>query len=139
MAGKDAFGTSISKGDGEAIEVFSAVGNVTSISLPSLERETYDVTAHDSTDGWREFIGGLKDGGEVSFDVNYDPNEHVPLTMADTAETDPSNWEVAFPSGALWAFAAILTSSEADAPHDGQLEGSITLKISGAPVFTAAV
>jgi hypothetical protein len=30
-------------------------------------------SSHDSTGQWREFIGGMKDAGELSMDINYDP------------------------------------------------------------------
>lgn len=138
MSGTNAFGTTISKGDGSDPQDYTAVGSVLSISGPSLERETYDVTAHDSTDGWREFIGGLKDGGEVEFDVNYDPDEHAPLTLDDFEGDDPIAWELAFPSGSTWEFDGILTSAESEAPHDGKLEGSFTIKVSGKPTFSEA-
>jgi hypothetical protein len=56
---------------------FTEIANVTSISGPSISRNVYDVTAHDSTDSYMEFIGGLKDGGELSFDLNWDPGDQT--------------------------------------------------------------
>lgn len=138
MSGNNAFGTSLSKGDGAETEVFTAVGNVTSVSGLSLSRESIDVTAHDSTDGWREHIPGLKDGGEVTVDLNFDPNEHVELGLDDFALDANSNWELAFPTGAKWEFSGHVTSDESDAPHDGKLSGSITVKVSGKPTFVPA-
>jgi predicted secreted protein len=140
MSGIDAFGSTLARGDGATpTEVFTALARVTNISGPGRSRETYDVTAHDSPDGWREFIGGLKDAGEVSFDLNFNPAVHVPIADAEYAKATPTNWKLTFPEGSVWAFAAILTSDESSAPHDGKLEGSVTLKISGKPTFTAGV
>ncbi|MCI0687121.1 MAG: hypothetical protein L0Y54_07800, partial [Sporichthyaceae bacterium] len=76
MAGIDAFGTVLKRGDGGSPENFTAIGRSTSISGPGLSRETLDVTAHDSPDQWREFQGGLRDGGELTVDINYDPTAH---------------------------------------------------------------
>lgn len=139
MAGLDAFGTQLQRGDGATPEVFTPLANVTDITPPGIERETYDVTAHDSPDAWREFIGGLKDGGEVEIDINYDPREHDAL-IADFADTAPRNYKCVWP-GTLgnWAFGAILTNFEPEAPHDDKLAASAKFKVSGKPVLTPGV
>ena len=138
MAGTDAFGTSLSRGDGAEPEVFTAIANITALTPPGISRETLDVTAHDSPDGYMEFIGGLKDAGEVSFDVRYDPSVHDVL-VDDFEAAEPIDYEVAFPDGTVWAFSAILTGFESDAPYDDVLSASLTLKVSGKPVITPAV
>lgn len=76
MAGRDGFGTELRRGDGAGPEVFEPIGNVGIFSGPNSERETYDVTAHDSPPNFREFISGLIDGGEVSVECHYDPDKH---------------------------------------------------------------
>jgi predicted secreted protein len=137
MAGLDAFGTQLQRGDGATpTETFTPLANVTDITPPGIERETYDVTAHDSEDAWREFIGGLKDGGEVEIDINYDPREHDSL-IADFADAMPRNYKIVWP-GTLgnWAFKAILTNFEPEAPHDDKLAASLTFKVSGKPTIT---
>ncbi|MDX3689952.1 phage tail tube protein [Streptomyces europaeiscabiei] len=136
MAGLDAFGTQLQRGDGATPEVFTPLANVTDITPPGIERETYDVTAHDSEDAWREFIGGLKDGGEVELDLNYDPREHDSL-LSDFADAVPRNYKVVWP-GTLgnWAFKAIITNFEPEAPHDDKLAASVTYKVSGKPTIT---
>lgn len=139
MAGLDAFGIALKRSDmatpGPA--VFTAIANVTSVSGPEIERETYDVTAHDSPDGWREFIGGLKDGGEVSVEVNYDPRIHDDL-VADFDDVEPRDYKMTFP-GTLgeWAFSAILTGFSQEAPVDDKLSAELTFKVSGKPTITA--
>lgn len=84
-----------------------------------------------------EFLGGLKDPGEVSFDVNYDPSEHDKL-VDDFEEDNPVNYEVAFPDGTVWAFGAILTGFEPEAPYDDKLTASLTLKVTSKPEITPA-
>ncbi|MGA5669017.1 phage tail tube protein [Streptomyces pseudogriseolus] len=137
MAGLDAFGTQLERGDGAGTEVFTPIANVTNITPPGIERETYDVTAHDSPDGWREFIGGLKDGGEVEIELNYDPREHDVL-VSDFEDSDPRNYRIVFP-GTLgqWAFKAIMSGFESEAPHDDKLSATVTFKVSGKPTITA--
>lgn len=138
MAGLDAFSTSLSRGDGSgADETFEPIANITSLTPPGISRETLDVTSHDSPNGYMEFLGGLKDPGEVSFDVNYDPAEHDKL-VEDFEEDNPVNYEVAFPDGTVWGFGAILTGFEPEAPYDDKLTASLTLKVTSKPEITPA-
>lgn len=138
MAGIDGFGTTLAKGDGAATEVFSPIANVTSITAPGLARDTVETTAHDSPDQYREFLGGLKDPGEVSADVNYDPSAHDSF-VDDLDTTDPINYQITFPDGTIWEFGALLTGFEASAPMDDKLGASLTWKVTGKPTITPAV
>lgn len=139
MSGIDAFGIALQRGDGVTpTEGFAAIAKITNLSGPEIERETYDVTAHDSDDGWREFIGGLKDGGEVSVEINYDPDTHDVL-VADFEDVNPRNYKMVFPTqagGGNWAFKAILTGFSQEAPVDNKLSAELTFKVSGKPTIT---
>jgi predicted secreted protein len=137
VAGIDGFGTQLKRGDGADPEVFTAIANITSINPPNMSRETIDLTTHQSADGWMEFKGALKDGGEVSSDVNYDPAQHDTL-VADFEDDDPRNYQIVFPDDAstTWSFAAILTGFEPEAPYDDKLAASLTWKVSGKPTLS---
>ncbi|MEU7617186.1 phage tail tube protein [Micromonospora rifamycinica] len=137
MAGIDGFGTQFKRGDGASPEVFTALANVTNIGGPGLSRETLDVTAHDSPDAWMEFTGSLKDGGEVSLDVNYDPALHDDL-VADFDDDEPRNYKVTFPTSPAvnWGFGAVMTGFEPSAPYDDKLTATLTFKVSGKPTLS---
>lgn len=136
MPGLNAFGTELQRGSGTGTETFTPIANVTSIKGPELSRETIDVTAHNSTDAWMEFVGGLKDGGEVSLDVNYDPALHDAL-VADFDDVDPRNYKLSFPvtPAVVWSFSAIMTEFSSEAPYDDKLAASLTFKVSGKPTI----
>lgn len=139
MTGMDAFGTTFARGDGTTpTEVFTTLAGVSNIGGPGMSRETIDVTAHDSPDGYREFIGGLRDAGEISIDLNYRPEVHDSL-VEDLDAENPINYKLTFPDGTEWAFPAILTEFEPEAPIDDKLAASATYKVSGKPVITPAV
>ena len=129
MAGEDGFGTQLQRFNGATFEV---IASLTSISGPGIKRETIDVTAHDSPNGWMEFLGGLKDGGEVSFDMNRRPSVHDVL-VADFEDDEPRSYRVEWRSGAAWTFDGILTSYEPDSPYDDKLSCAATLKVTGQP------
>jgi predicted secreted protein len=137
MTGKNGFGTALARGNDAGPEVFANIAGITNISAPSLSRETLDVTGHDSADAAREFRGGLKDGGEVSIDINYDPSVHDVL-VADFDDEDPRNYKIVFPDTTEWGFAAIMTGFSPSAPHDDKLSASVTFKVSGMPAITPA-
>lgn len=132
----NAFGTELQRGDGAETEVFTAIGNVVNIQGPGIERETIDTTAHDTTNGWRTYIGGLKDAGEIELEVNYDPAVHDVL-MADLDDDEPRNYKLVFPTtpSVTWTVALILTGFEQEAPHDDKLSADITFKVSGKPTL----
>jgi predicted secreted protein len=137
MAGQDGFGTKLKRGDGETPEVFTEIADVTSLSPPALSRETLDVTSHGSPNGWMEFLGGLKDPGEVSADINYQPVFHD-ILVDDFDDTEPRNYQIVFPDAdaTTWAFGAILTGFEPDAPYDDKLAASLTFKVTGKPTIS---
>lgn len=137
MSGMDGFGTSLARGNGADPEVFAVIAGVTNISGPGISREVLDVTGHDSPDAYREFLGGLKDPGEVSADINYRPAVHDQF-VDDLDDEEPRNYKLVFPDGTEWAFPAILTNFEPTAPMDDKLTASITWKVSGKPEITEA-
>lgn len=137
MSGVDGFGTVFQRGNGATPEVFEALANSTKISPPGLKRETIDTTAHDTPYGWMTFIGGLRDGGEVSIDLNYDPGVHDEL-VADLDDPLPRNYRIVFPDDldTTWNFQAVMTGFEPDAPYDDKLTASVAFKVSGKPTFS---
>ncbi|GFH38917.1 phage tail tube protein [Streptomyces pacificus] len=137
MGGMDGFGVQLKRGDGEVSETFTAIADVTNLSGPGLSRETLDVTSHGSPDAYMEFLGGLKDAGEVSADINYQPAVHDVL-VDDFDDPAPRNYQIVFPdSGATtWTVKAILTGFEPEMPYDDKATASLTFKISGKPTLS---
>ncbi|MEV4936347.1 phage tail tube protein [Streptomyces zaomyceticus] len=141
MAGKDAFGTQFLR-DTTGSGSFAVIANVTDISGPSRSREAIEVTAHDSPNKYREFIKGLKDGGEVEITLNYDPTatSHAALD-GDFEEDDLRDYQVVIlPNTAdehTWEFAGLITDMGDEYPTEDKMERSVTFKISGKPTLTA--
>ncbi|MGH3933639.1 MAG: phage tail tube protein [Pseudonocardiaceae bacterium] len=136
MAGVDGYGVQLQRSDMLGSPTFTAIANVSSLGGPEMERETYDVTAHDSPDGWREFVGGLKDGGEVSLEVYYDPDDHDFL-IADFGDNNARDYKVVWPQGlGTWSFKAFMTGFSPEAPVDDKLAAEVTFKVTGKPVIT---
>lgn len=141
MAGKDAFGSQFLR-ETAVVDTFEVVANVTDISGPSRSREAIEVTAHDSPDKYREFIKGLKDGGEVEITLNYDPAAATHTSLdADFEEDDLRSYQVIMLPGEsdehTWEFSGLITDLGDAYPTEGKMERTATFKISGKPVLTA--
>jgi hypothetical protein len=135
------FGTLLKIGDGGATEVFTTVAEVTSITGPSLQLGTQDVTSHSSAGTFREFQATLIDPGEVTFTIWYDPNEatHGAATglIKDMLDRTLRNFKLEMPTTptVTASFAAFVTTAPLSFPIDGAMEADVTLKISGPVTF----
>jgi predicted secreted protein len=132
------YGVTLAFGNGDGPpETFTTVAElIDALEGPNLAADAIEVTAH-SDSGWRTFIPGLKDAGEVSASVNLIPDNstHDPSTGLISMIGVQGNWKVTFPDTTTATFSAILTAFEPSSPLDDRLTASITLKLSGAPTW----
>ena len=139
MSGLSAFGTIFTLGSTGSTGV---IGNLTGISGPGISADTIDVTSHDSTNGYRQFVAGVIDGGEVTLEGNL-LTAGAGDEMLELAETRANVcFRVKFPTasgstGWDWLFAGSLNSFETDAPFDDQVSFSAGVKLTGQPFMTS--
>jgi predicted secreted protein len=131
MSGLDAFGTTLSYFD----STYIPIARITSLSLPGMSRETYDVTSHDSTGKWREFVAGVKDAGDISGSINLIPGTDFTIFSTLFGEETAYTWQIITPDGQIVEFDGFLTAFSGDAPFDGKFEADFTIKITGAVTF----
>jgi predicted secreted protein len=141
MAGIDAFGTQFLR-DTTGGGVFAVVANVSDLSGPSRAREAIEVTAHDSPDQYREFVKGLKDGGEITLTLNYDPGNATHQALDDDFEEDAlRDYQIIVLPGEAdehtWEFSGLITALSDSYPIDDRMEREATFKVSGKPTLTA--
>jgi predicted secreted protein len=142
VSGKDAFGTQF-KRDTTGAGVFAAIASISDISGPERTREEIEVTAHDSPDQYKEYVKGLKDGGEVSLTLNYDPGQPTHRELdGDFEEKELRAYQVVVLPGdadeLTIQFNAMITSLSEAYPVDDKMEMEVTVKISGKPTRTYA-
>lgn len=131
-------GATFAKGDGGGSEVFTALAEVTSITPPNLSRDTVDATHMGSTDRWREYVAGLRDGGEVGIELNFDPGGSAQTALFASFNSNAAgNWKITFPDATEWTFSAFLTSISPAVPLDGKMTLSAGFKVNGKPAFMA--
>ena len=69
------------------------IAEVNSISGPSMTRETIDVTSLDSVGGYREFIAGFRDAGNVQLAMNF-TRATYDLMKTDFEDDTAQNYEI---------------------------------------------
>ena len=141
MAKSAAKGVVIAVSDG-VIPTFNPIGQVFSLSGPSLSADTVDVSAHDSASFYREFVNSFRDGGEISMGIRWDP------ALASHGETGDgllnlferdvfTDIEITWPNPAadVWTLSIFVTGYEPSADFDAALEATVTFKVTGVPIF----
>lgn len=138
MAGNVAFGTQLKLG-GTAGTV---IVNVTNIQGPGMSAESIDMSAHDSASAWREFATSLLDAGELTLDLNWDPNAATHKNSAggllkQFTDRATSTYALIFPTSpaVTWTFSAHVRNFAPQAPFDDKLSAQVTLKLTGAPTL----
>lgn len=125
-AAKHSYGTVLKKAS-------ITIAEVVDISGPELKKDTVEVTHLLSPNRYKEYLSSLRDGGEVTFKLNFQPNEstHKELTASYNADA-PENWSIVWSDGTTWGpFSATITSLSPAAAKDKALECSATLKLVG--------
>ena len=130
-------GTSITGPGGLIAQVFAIAG-------ATLSADTVDVSDHESAKFYREFVNTFRDAGEVTLGLRFDPAEATQSEVANGLialfELDvSSSYTILWPNtgASTWVFDAFVTGYEPSADFDADLEATITLKLTGDPVYTA--
>ena len=131
-----AFGTKF-KWDGKVVAALKNIGGV------EISVDTVDTTAHDSEGGFKEFIAGLMDAGEVPISGFYeyaDTDGQIAMVTDCTARLIKQA-VIEFPAstGTSWTFNGLITNIKVgDNPTDDGIPFSATVKVSGKPILTIA-
>lgn len=135
MAGVSAFGT-VWAVSNDAGVTYTSVADVTEVSVLDSSADTIDTTAHDTADGWRTFIGGVKDPGELKMSLNYDPAVHGDIFDLLGEDGIKHKITLADAGAAVVTFEGIVTGFSVGAPYDDKMSGEVTIKVSGKPTVT---
>lgn len=114
--------------------VYYELGEVTNITPPNAKTDQVDVTHMKSPDRGREFISGLKDGGETSIDFNYIPGgATADFVAAWRASSENRSVKLSFPADAeVWTFPGFPLGFAVTLGVAEVVKGSLNLKVAGA-------
>ena len=120
------------------------VAEVISISLPNPQVSDVEATHFNSPGRAREYIPGLIENGEITFGINFDAGS-ASDTLINSALNDdtPRDIMVSVPTvsgvNQEFTFPGIVKGYEKTIPIDDRQTATITVRVAGAVVQTAAV
>lgn len=132
MAAVAAFGTTLTWNS-------QTVAKLSSISGVELAIDSIETSTHQSTSGFKEFLAGMRDGGEVTIEGFFDTadtNGQIAMFTDAAAGTQRTAVITGPSSGYTLTFTAFLTRIKiGDNAKDGAVGFSASLKITGVPVL----
>lgn len=115
----------------------NAIGGLTDANISGTDVSMIDITDHGSTSGYKEYVGGLKDGGTLEFSGNF--------KIADTGQVylraNPgatAAFVLTFSDGSTATGSGVVGPFSPTNPLDGKVGFTCSLKISGPVVYAAA-
>jgi predicted secreted protein len=110
------------------------------IGGPAMKADMKEASNMLSPNTYKEFIAGLREGGDVTFEGNYVPKEST--NSQTTLRTDfengtASSWTIVLAGGlGTWTFTAFVMSLTPAYPLDDRIVVSGVLRITGKPLLT---
>ena len=117
------------------------IGALRSIGEVQLTADEIDVTTLDSEGGYKEFLQGFKDSGEIALEgfltKNGDEGQQELKTLYDSGETKET--VITFPDNSTLTFNSWVKGVTFGATDvDGAVGFGATLRVTGAVTYTAA-
>lgn len=129
------YGAKFELDDGSTGGNFVELAEVYDITPPSDNIDVIDATHMGSPNATREFIIGLNDPGECSFEMNFIPGSDADEAIQDwKAARERRDCRITFPNQVTWTFAGILTGYEPAVPTEDKMTATVTIKVTGSYV-----
>lgn len=116
---------------------FTALAEINSIGGPDKSRSTIDTTSLDTDEGYRTFIAGFRDSGQITLAMNFSRASYELLD--DDFESDDLAWyQIALPDSesTKLTFQGLVVNLSAAVPMDDKVTADATIKISGKTYLT---
>lgn len=119
------------------------LAEIISVTPPNSQTEDVNATHMKSPNRRMEYIAGLIDDGEGTFEMNYVPGSATDLLIqAAVTAGDARAYKIVVPDGANgWEISGtcIVKGYERNIPVDDRMTATMTVRFSGAPTEAAAV
>ncbi len=111
---------------------YGELAEVVTIGGPNRTSEEIDVTHLRSVGGYREFIRGFKDGGELPMELNYVPGSiSQAAILAEFESGVVRSRRLFYPDGATSTFNAFVKGSAQSANTGAKLPLNVTFRVVG--------
>lgn len=115
------------------------IGYMVDIGYSGISMDTLEVTSHDSSNYFKEFVAGLLDGGEVTITLRFIPGDTTgqKYLWADIKARTERQVIITLPDATTWTFNALATKfGDFTMGDEESVQGSLTLKVTGEPTFS---
>lgn len=112
--------------------VWVTTGETTSITLPPISRDAIDCSHECAPNEWRTSIPGLKNGGEVTVDLNFTNLQYI-LLRDELSTNVPYFRRIVFPDGTAIQFSAFLTGLDSALTVGDKQSASARFKVIAEP------
>lgn len=138
MAAEKSLGTTLTKTMSGSEIADLLIADLTSIGEVGVESSEVDVTTLDSTGGYKEYIAGFKDAGEVSLEGIIKSEDAMEAMLALAESQALEEWTIETTSGSTWVFDGFVKSfKEGESTVEGVRTFTGSIRVSGAPTYTA--
>lgn len=115
------------------------LGEVYDITPPNDTVDEVDATHMQSPNRTREFIPGLIDPGEASFEQNFIPGSASDALIREIKGLgERVRCRITFPNGVTWKFTGWVSGYEPAVPTDDKMTATVTWRVTGPTVSTPA-
>lgn len=119
-----------------ASNVLTELGEITAISLPNPQQADVEATHFKSPNRRREYIAGLIEDGEGTFEMNYDPGSATDaLIRAALSDGVTRGYKIVVPDSVdTWEITGdcIVKGYERRVPIDDRMTATLTVRFTGA-------
>ncbi len=114
------------------------LAEIVTITGPGMTRASIDVTSLSSTGGYREFIGGFRDGGTVTLAMIF-RRDNFDTMKADFEDDGLQNYEILLPDAETTSleFEGLVMELGLAIPTDDKITMDVTIQVSGEPVINS--
>lgn len=109
---------------------FAFIAEVFNVNPPSQVDDVVEATHYQSPNRRREYIPGLVESGEVSFDMNYVPGSASDV-LINAAQGVEKVLRLTFPNGVSQVFNGVRQGYEKNAPIDDRMTATVTFRVTG--------
>lgn len=108
------------------------IAEVINVTPGEATADRIDATHMQSPGRRREYIGGLIDSGEASFEINWLAGSDTDVLLRDLMRTgETADHIITFPNGVTVEYEAVVTGFSKAVPLDDRMTATITVAVSG--------
>lgn len=127
-------GSVIRRAGDESPSVYTAILQVSNINGPTASANEIDVTNLQSTA--KEFVTGLVDYGQVTFDIILDRNNATHTGLKNDLDNNTvRSYQIETPDGVVESFEARVSGLDQNIQTDDAVKASVTLRLTGPSVW----